>query len=272
MRVEKLEFKIDRKIPIEVGEFSRGLQALGLEYQRFLRSQHPTVTDANTELFVEKIVEGSIIIELIGAALPLLEGAKTVYEVVDFVDYLGDKFRALMAPGGRLESANKSELARLTDMATMVATDPNGNAHIIAVEHEETSLNKTTKTCFVISGQEASNVVKNAESQLLELQEDDQNRHIGVLMTLYQTNKATPEAEKTSGEKGVIEAVTPKPLPLIYASGLAGQRIKAAWGEERHNPYELGFVVDVDVQTVRGKPKAYRIMNVQEVIELDEEA
>lgn len=45
---------------------------------------------------------------------------------------------------------------------------------------------------------------------------------------------------------------------------------KDAIKEPGGNPYEKGFVVDLDVMTMAGRPKAYRIIEVHDVIDLGE--
>ena len=63
-------------------------------------------------------------------------------------------------------------------------------------------------------------------------------------MRLCQTNISEAVPDRASGEKGIIEALSPKPRRLIYASDLAGQKIKGAWSDEkldtRKNPLIFG--------------------------------
>jgi hypothetical protein len=73
---------------------------------------------------------------------------------------------------------------------------------------------------------------------------------------------------KRTGERVKIEELSSRDLPLIYASDLAEQRIKHEVREADDNVYKKGFVVDVNVQLVSGKPAAYRITNVHQVIDL----
>ncbi len=67
-----------------------------------------------------------------------------------------------------------------------------------------------------------------------------------------------------AGEKGIIETISDKPLKIVYASELAGQRIKSELRED-DNPLKKAFLVDVNVETVRGAPHAYRILHVHSV-------
>jgi hypothetical protein len=57
---------------------------------------------------------------------------------------------------------------------------------------------------------------------------------------------------KRTGERVAIEEISPRDLPLIYASDLAEQRIKHEVREADDNVYKKGFIVDVNVQLVGG--------------------
>ena len=76
---------------------------------------------------------------------------------------------------------------------------------------------------------------------------------------------------KRSGERVVIENISDRDLPLIYASNLSEQRIKHEIRDAEDNIYHKGFVVDVNVQTKGGKPAAYAVTNVHQVIDLPED-
>ena len=56
----------------------------------------------------------------------------------------------------------------------------------------------------------------------------------------------------------------------MYASKLAEERIKHEIREDEGNVYMKGFVVDVSVKTVNGRPSVYAITHVHDVIELPE--
>ena len=78
------------------------------------------------------------------------------------------------------------------------------------------------------------------------------------------------DIDKT-GEKGIIEDISPRPLAVVYASDLARERIKSEMLSGDRNIYKLGFFVDVNVQMRAGKPVAYRIKSVRNVIELPDD-
>jgi hypothetical protein len=84
------------------------------------------------------------------------------------------------------------------------------------------------------------------------------------------TNRDHAGVGKRSGERVVIDEISEKPLSLIYGSELAEQRIKHEIREADENVYKKGFVVDVNVRSVGGKPVAYAVTNIHQVIDLPE--
>ena len=56
----------------------------------------------------------------------------------------------------------------------------------------------------------------------------------------------------------------------MYASELAEQRIKHEIRESEDNVYKKGFVVDVNVKMVNGRPSVYAVTNLHEIIDLDD--
>jgi hypothetical protein len=54
----------------------------------------------------------------------------------------------------------------------------------------------------------------------------------------------------------------------LYASDLVEQRIKHEIREADDNVYKKGFIVDVNFQLKGGRPVAYRVTNLHQVIDL----
>jgi hypothetical protein len=87
-------------------------------------------------------------------------------------------------------------------------------------------------------------------------------------MVFSQSNVKDTTLGKRTGERVIIEAISERDLPLIYASELAEQRIKHEIRVGDENVYKKGFIVDVNVETRGGNPVGYRVTNVHQVIDL----
>ena len=90
-------------------------------------------------------------------------------------------------------------------------------------------------------------------------------------MTFVQSNIKDSQVGKRTGEWVLVEEISDKPLPLIYASELSEQRIKYETREAEDNLYKKGFVVDVNTQYRGGRSVAYRVTNIHQVIDLPDD-
>jgi hypothetical protein len=68
-----------------------------------------------------------------------------------------------------------------------------------------------------------------------------------------------------------IEEISPRSLALVYGSELSEERIKHEIREADDNVYKKGFVVDVNVRSTGGRPVAYSVTNVHQVVDLDDD-
>jgi len=91
---------------------------------------------------------------------------------------------------------------------------------------------------------------------------------LGFSCALLGRISAMSMSGKPSGERIVIEDISDKPLALIYASEMAEDRIKHEIREADENVFKKGFVVDVNVRSIGGRPVAYAVTNVHQVIDL----
>ncbi len=267
---DSIVLRISRSYPIELDKLTFGMMSLGAEYERFVRKEHPDAQDHEADLLVNKITEGSIVIELFGAVQPLFQGMNNILIFKQFVEMLGAKLSLLSMPDGRLDDATSRELKDIARFVETVVGDKGGVAELGAVEYVSKTEQRKVAARFSFQGTDAERVIENAEAQVREITGSEPNRENGVLMRLFQTNIGAAAPDRASGEKGIIESLSEHPRRLIYASDLAGQRIKGAWSDQGKSPYELGFTVDVDVQMVNGKPRAYRILDVHDIFPLDE--
>lgn len=93
--------------------------------------------------------------------------------------------------------------------------------------------------------------------------------HRRVIMIFKRINEGIIRAGKGSCERVLIETIDAKNRPVFYGSELAAKRISRELTNSEH-PYNLKFVVDVDVVTEGGALIAYCVNHVHDVLELDE--
>ena len=92
-----------------------------------------------------------------------------------------------------------------------------------------------------------------------------------VVMVFDRAGLTSKPVGKHTGERGRIDEISPKPLPLIYASDLADEQMRDHLRNASDNIFRQGFVVDVNVQEIGGKARAYRITQLHQVIDFDDD-
>jgi hypothetical protein len=99
------------------------------------------------------------------------------------------------------------------------------------------------------------------------LDETEDADHARVLMTFTRADVGDANINQKSGEMVLIEEISDKPLALIYQSNLAEERIKSEI-RDAISVFHKGFVVDTNVTARNGRPVAYAVVNVHQIIDL----
>ncbi|RWR31336.1 hypothetical protein D2T31_04880 [Sinirhodobacter populi] len=262
----RIVIEIRNKDPIDLLDFSAQLTGIAREHEARMRADHPGIDVDETRLLVVDVRKGSIIMELLPVLAPIVATVDYANTVIDFVKHMQAGLSALIPSGGRLENATTQQLKNFGDTVHAIAQDSDGQLHI-AARHQNGDVIQE----FVVSRSDAKAIEVNATAQRKELQRPGQNIYHRVLMRLHQSSVEDLKVGKRTSEKGIVERIDDVPRTLIYASDLAGQRIKDEILKPDGNPFQKGFIVDLDVETVGGRPKLYRIMEVHDVIDLEEE-
>jgi hypothetical protein len=268
---------IETKDPIEVGAFVGQFTALASQYDKYIRATYPDVAET-AEIYVAEVKEGSIVAHLIPyfmmaggagvAAWAAIEGMDKIMILEDFVTRYGGRIANYFKHGGRDKEASKCDLKDFHNAVAAIANDPNGAAKLETAVFEDGE--KKIRAAFKFTTQDARIAEGEIASHRLEIEKSTSADHERVLMVFVRSDVRGADAGKRSGELVTIESIAPKPLPLIYASQLAEQRIKYEIRDEE-SVYRKGFVVDVNVELRRGKACAYRVTNLHQVIELPDD-
>lgn len=266
-----LTLRIDTTEPIEISAFVGAFTSLAEEYRRDIRASYPDADD-EARIYVREVRKGSIeadLIPLVVAAAPFVAQMDQILIVEQFVRTWGRRITALARGelGGWLPV--KSELKVLADATEAIARDPNASSTLEAVTFEDGKRN--VRAAFKFSTPQAKDAQKTIDAVYRELEKPEDADHKRVLMVFTRTDVGKATVGKRSGERVKIEEVHDRPLALMYASELAEERLKHEIREAEENVYKKGFVVDVNVRLVNGKPSVFAVTNVHEVIDLPED-
>jgi hypothetical protein len=231
-----------------------------------MRADRPSIHIDETRLLVIEVRKGSIVLELLPALAPIVATVEYANTVIDFVKHMASGLDKLRQPKGRLEDPTTQQLKNMGEVVQSVAKDSNGSLTIAAKYSNGDVVQE-----YVVRQTDARNISQNASAQLKEISDKGSHAMYKVLMHLHQSSVEDLKVGKRTSEKGIVEAVDMTPRALIYASDLAGQQIKEVILEPGGNPYQKAFVIDMDVETVNGRPRAYRVLEVHQVLDLDED-
>lgn len=260
-----LVLTLDLDEPVEIEAFARVFAGLGGMFDDYLREDHPKMR-GTANMYVREVRKGSIIADLVPTIPDMVGYMDNVLIVAGFGAMFSKRVRRLFT-GSWLENPSKSQLQHVSDVLTAVAQDRNGKATLEAVEfHEDGEKRDLIITYTSSEALTATRVIEDQKRSLDAKEGADKPR---ALLVFERPARSIAGAGKRTGEQAVIEDVTAKPLPVIYASEMAEQSIKRAFQAE--NVFKQGFVVDVNVERRGGKPVAYRIMDLHQIIELPED-
>ncbi len=264
----RLELRIDTKNPVELRQFVGTFLGIGNQFESHYGKLHG-VTRGTAKFYVREVRKGSVIADLVpyflpasGAAGLALAAIRNANDLISFAKSISEGIGFLGRMGGRLPNATKSELADYYNTVSAIAQDTDGSLSLAVYEDSE------KRIAFQFGTEEARIAERNIVEQRMELDVTDDADHKRVLMSFVRTNLAHAPTGKKSGELVEIESIHSKALPIVYSSRLAEERIRHEVADADDNVFKKAFDVDVNVEMRGGKPIAYRLVAVHNVIDI----
>jgi len=261
-----IEVLIDAREPVELPDFVSAFTAISSQYQRYMRQAHPDLKD-DARIFIREIRPGSFWADLIPGVASLIGQMDQVLIVEQFVRLYGQRLGAYFHADGRVSDASKGELKDFMGTVAAIANDPHGRGHIRAVSYEDGK--RQVRASVEFNTETAAVAVQQIERHKKELDALTTADHERVMMVFKRSDVGSADIGVRSGERVIIEALSDKDRALIYGAPLAEHRIKDQMRNTDENIYHKGFVVDVNVQTRGGKPVAYAVTHVHQIIDTE---
>lgn len=266
--------------PVELVEMTLAFQALGFEYQSFLKARAAATEGARTadvKLYVTRIESNCILAELapalplLGQLMPVLTNVNTV---ADFVTHTATLIRRVMEIGLGISKgdvdpasigASRRSLQHVLDITRLVAKNKDANLGLRAIRYEDGADRTLLEVDF--SDADCSAAARGARIAMDALETRERADAEKVLMYFWQANLDDPKSSGRTGDKAVISSVSPDPLRVYVIPQLEQEKVRHVLDDPTHNPLRTGFVVDVNVEKdPRGRPRVYRVVRIHEVI------
>jgi hypothetical protein len=262
-----LDIKIEYSQPVELADLTLSLQGLARSYRRYATQHDVDVGDA-VKLYVREIKSGSIVVDLVNEAVnyaatsvPILAGAtlpdltskaKMLLDFTKFVKGTYDFFKGASPKPADLTAPHIKDLANVLEP---VAKDSNGTVSINARDSAQVYVQVT------INQTEANAIQNKAEREIEALKVPDQKTFKKVLLYWH---KATADSSSHPSDRAIIDSITDKPLRVFFPDDDVAT--KAAMIAGKDNPFTAGFLVDVELQTIKGEPYAYKVTHLYETL------
>jgi hypothetical protein len=265
--------KLELEDPIEIEKFVSIFTGLANQFDKFIRTNYPELPP-ETQIYVKELRPGSIVADLVpwvATALPLIATHMEHALVIEqFIKTYWERLSLYFKPGGRDPEATRSDLKDFIGGVAAIATDPNAKATIEAAVFEDGK--REVRAAITFSTPESRKALRSLEAHRLELEKSESADYERQLMVFRRMDREDAKVGRPTGERVIINRLSPQDLPLIYASQMAEDRIKHEMREAKENVFKKGFVVDVNMETApNGRPRAYRVTSFHQVIDLDDE-
>lgn len=281
----RIEIHFDVRQPVELVTLTLALQSLARDYRRFMnddaRSRGKRIADEDVKLYVTKVESGSILAELagavpvVGAFFSLMDYQSVFAQYVQnfgtIVEYCRDLLTRKDLKPTDIEITKVGAQA-IADVMAVAAANHNGRLGIRAMRAgASTSDGAEVYAEISFTSEEAAEAQRGAmlAQKVLEYRGDADLKN--VLLYFQRTSTDTAKSDGRTDDKAVINSVSPKPLPVHFASPLDAARVNDMKSDPHQNPFKSAFRVDVNVESDRNQvPRFYRVVHIHEVI-LDDE-
>jgi hypothetical protein len=249
----KLEITIDNTKPVVLTDLTMALLGVGQQFERFIENETNEQHAASSELFIKDLRSGSIIVELVAQAIPVVPLLWQGGSLLEWVNHTKSVIEWL---NGKLENPpkdlTKQDLKQWSNILEPVAKD-HGSQMNFTVSNGGQVINQ-----IFISSEQANAAQNQLKREIGKLDEPDDHTQRKRVMVWYQSKF---DSSSSTGDKAVIESISKVPVKVIFENNAVKKAMLAGDARYPKQWHELAYIVDVKVQTVQGVPKVYTIIN-----------
>lgn len=282
----RIEILFDVRQPVELVTLTLAFQSLSRDYRRFMnddaRSRGTKIADEDVKLYVTKVESGSVLAELasatpvVGAFFSILDYQSVFAQYVSNFGTIADYCRGLLKRKDLKPSdieITKAGAQAIADVMAVVAANQDGKLRLSAIRAgAETSDGGRVYIEVAYTSNEAAEAQRGAllAQKVLEYRGDADYEN--VLLYFQRTSTEAAKSDGRTDDKAIINTISPKPLPVHFASPLDAARVNDMKADPHQNPFKSAFRVDVNVETDRNQvARFYRVVHIHEVIPDDED-
>ncbi|MBU2538801.1 MAG: hypothetical protein KKH22_10190 [Proteobacteria bacterium] len=251
----KFTIKISNTKPVELIDLTNSLFGIGDEYKRFIIKTDGAHAEEEVKLFIKEIKTGSIVADIVAMApyaLPIIQHGLTI---ISFADYLKKGINYFLGKEKKEPELERANYENYSNILEPVAKDNGSQLNL------STTVNGDVNVFVNINSVEANAVQNGIRKKLDSLNEPVYGRKNKVLMYWYQARKDT---KSKAGDRAIIESISSMPVKAIMDELIKKEVLSSA-----ENPFKMAYVVDVEVETIKNKPAVYKILELYDQFEID---
>ncbi|MGN0030314.1 MAG: hypothetical protein ACI35Q_11385 [Marinilabiliaceae bacterium] len=239
-----IQLHIETQTPVSLSNLAEALRGFNRSYASFARQ-----TDGvPSQLIVKEVNKGSIILDLTSDAVALFPA------ILDFIPHVKKLWDSLAKSDNDSDSLSIKELKEVRGVAGLVKTGGGGDISINTYSGDRQVINT-----FVISGEDGQRILEDISRRITP--DGGEVVRPKQLLYIHQLSKG----DNRSGCRGIIDAISPKPLRLVFDGATKGHII-----DSDGNPFRRAHIVDVIVQTISGRAACYKVTTWYESIDLED--
>ena len=249
----KLEITINNTKPVVLTDLTMALLGVGQQFERFIENETNEQHAASSELFIKDVRSGSIIVELIAQAIPVVPLLWQGGSLLEWVNHAKSVIEWL---NGKLanppKDLTKQDLKQWSNILEPVAKD-HGSQMNFTVSNGGQVINQ-----IFISSEQANAAQNQIKREIGKLEEPDDHTQRKRVMVWYQSKF---DSSSSTGDRAVIESISKVPVKVIFENNAVKKAMLTGDSRFSKQWHELAYIVDVSVQTVQDVPKVYTIIN-----------
>lgn len=254
---EILRYHLQHAKQLELNDLTAALNALQLEYADFARRRGIPKSDA--KLYVEKVSQGSLIVDLVElASVAVLPAMAEAVTVADFMLHLRDLYLYFTRKTThRPENLTIEQCNNTSKLFSPLLNDPKGAINISVIGGDVNIVGDV----FINTNATDANAVKNTskeEAKQIKEQQPSLGTCTRTLLSVTQLNT------NRSADRGKVQELAAHEVKLILRD-----EDKEYFVDGEINPLKTNYIVDVTPFFIGDRVTAYRVERVHEAY-LDE--
>lgn len=262
----KIIITVTNESPVSLIDLTDSLTGIADQYYDYIANDSKKMFKGT--LYVSEIRKGSMVFELVAETLPyvaLLAVHTTPLE--DWIKQFVATANWLKGVGKKPDrNIEKKDLNDMSKTFSLIAKDK-GTAINFNLEGADIEYFNP----IIYTNEDAKRISDRAKKEMDLLDEKNEHTYRNRLMIWDQTKF---NLKTNTGDKALIESIYEKPVKIVFQNESDKEYMYNAGKPFDGTPWqELGFIVDVEVQYVNGKPKVYNVIHTHknETFILDDE-